>query len=283
MNKQILFIPGLFALGILVGIAMMKYQDDSEQTTDTISADEVLQQRNLSNPFAPSKATDKERLSVLEQEIFALKSRIAELENSVIETQGGLEQVSTENAGALPGELETVVDTPISAQSRPLVTDHLIKAGIDPALAADIVRRKNLVEMKKLELSDRASRDGYLGTSQYMRELDELNQQDFSIREEIGEEAYDAYLYASGQANRVRATSVMLGSPAEQAGMRDGDLILSYGDQQLFDWGELKSATTEGERGEYVNVTIMRNGELMNLWVPRGPLGVRLGSMRVKP
>ena len=65
--------------------------------------------------------------------------------------------------------------------------------------------------------------------------------------------------------------------------MRDGDLILSYGDQQLFDWGELKAATTEGERGEYVNVTIMRNGELMNLWVPRGPLGVRLGSMRVKP
>ena len=38
MNKQILFIPGLFALGILVGIAMMKYQDDSEEASDTISA-----------------------------------------------------------------------------------------------------------------------------------------------------------------------------------------------------------------------------------------------------
>ena len=109
MNKQILFIPGLFALGILVGIAMMKYQDDSEDMTDTVSAEQVLQERNLSNPFAPSKASDKERLSVLEQEILTLKSRIAELESSVIETQGSLEQVSSETAGALPSELETVL------------------------------------------------------------------------------------------------------------------------------------------------------------------------------
>ena len=283
MNTQILFVPGLFALGILAGNAIMKGWDDSPVTEKTVTADEVLHERNLSNPFVATKVSDAERLAMLEQEITTLKTRITELETTIIETQDSLDQASNENTGALPGDLETVVDTPISAQNRPLLTDHLIKAGIDPALAADIVRRKNMIEMKKLELSDRASRDGYLGTSQYMRELGELNQDDFSIRDEIGDDAYDAYLYASGQANRVRATSVMLGSPAEQAGMKDGDLILSYGEQQLFDWGELKSATTEGERGEYVNVTIMRNGELMNLWVPRGPLGVRLGSMRVKP
>jgi S1-C subfamily serine protease len=75
----------------------------------------------------------------------------------------------------------------------------------------------------------------------------------------------------------------MLGSPAEQAGIETGDVILSYGDRQLFNWSELQDATTRGERGEYVNVTVLREGQMLNLWLPRGPLGVRLGSTRVKP
>ncbi|MGB5602311.1 MAG: PDZ domain-containing protein, partial [Gammaproteobacteria bacterium] len=134
-----------------------------------------------------------------------------------------------------------------------------------------------------LELRDRAIREGYLGTSRYSRELNALLEQDVSLREEVGDDAYDRYLYATGQSNRVNITSVMPGSPAEQAGIKSGDVVLSYADSQLFNWSELQAATTDGERGEYVNVTVLRNGQRVNLWLPRGPLGVRLSSLRLQP
>ena len=88
---------------------------------------------------------------------------------------------------------------------------------------------------------------------------------------------------AHEQRNRVRAVSVMMGSPAEMAGMKDGDMILSYDNRRMFNWNELQAATSLGERGEYVNVTVLRNGQQLNLWIPRGPLGIRLGSVRQKP
>ena len=59
--------------------------------------------------------------------------------------------------------------------------------------------------------------------------------------------------------------------------------LLSYDNERMFNWNELQAATAKGERGEYVNVTVLRNGQLVNLWMPRGPLGVRLGAARVKP
>ena len=63
----------------------------------------------------------------------------------------------------------------------------------------------------------------------------------------------------------------------------EGDIVLNYAQETMFDWNELKSATSEGELGEYVNVNVLRDGETVSLWVPRGPLGVRLGSARVEP
>jgi len=107
--------------------------------------------------------------------------------------------------------------------------------------------------------------------------------QETSVREDLGDEYYDQYLYANGRPNRVKVASVMLGSAAEQAGMLDGDLILTYGQSRLFEGRELQQATSEGELGEFLSMDILRNGQLISLWVPRGPLGIRLGAARIKP
>ena len=48
------------------------------------------------------------------------------------------------------------------------------------------------------------------------------------------------------------------GEPADQAGLRSGDLILSYADERVFDWSDVRGATTAGERGEMVPVTVQR-------------------------
>jgi hypothetical protein len=161
--------------------------------------------------------------------------------------------------------------------------DNLIKGGIDPVLAEDIVRRKNSVELKRLELQDRATRDDFLNTQQYYDELAEIDRQDVSLREELGDNRYDEYLYNSKQNNRIRITSVMLESAAEQAGILSGDIVLSYDGRRMFLWQELKDATAEGQLGEYVSISIYRNGEIFSFSVPRGPLGVQLGATRLEP
>jgi S1-C subfamily serine protease len=75
----------------------------------------------------------------------------------------------------------------------------------------------------------------------------------------------------------------MLESAAEQAGILSGDIVLSYDGRRMFLWQELKEATAEGQLGEYVSISIYRNGEIFSFSVPRGPLGVQLGATRLEP
>ena len=284
MNKQLILIPGLFVLGIATGVAMMYQrgpeitQQPENESQSSPALQTVISEHPMANAFAISQVSDSERIQALENQIQLLSERIEQLERSVDVKQG-----QTEETAALAINIPTAVDTPVSSLNPAVTTQSLVKAGIDTELAAAIVRRRNEIDMKILQLRDRASREGYLNTARYSRELNELRDQDISLRDEIGDDYYDNYLFANRQSNRVKVASVMMGSPAEESGMMDGDLILSYDNRKLFNWNELQDATSRGQRDEYVNVTVMRNGQRVNLWVPRGPLGIRLGSARVKP
>ena len=75
----------------------------------------------------------------------------------------------------------------------------------------------------------------------------------------------------------------MTGSAAEQAGVVNGDLILSYDQHRLFNVRELVTATTEGNRYEWIDIIVERDGSVLTLSIPRGPLGVRLIPTRVNP
>lgn len=286
MTKKLILIPGLFALGITVGIALMYYLGNENrynaaeplQTSDLLPVE--ADDHPMASAFVITQKSDSERIQALEQQIHSLSIRIEDLER-VSESINDQDEINKK--GALTFDSRSTVDTPVSSLNPAVTTDNLVKAGIDMELAADIVRRRNEIDLKLLELRDRASRQGYFGTERYAEEVQELRDQSPSLRDEIGDEYYDNYLFTTRQNNRVRAVSVMMGSPAELSGMKDGDLILNYDNRQLFNWNELQDATSKGERGEYVNVTVMRNGQLHNLWIPRGPLGIRLGAVRVKP
>jgi hypothetical protein len=238
-------------------------------------------QHPMANAFATSREPDSERIQLLEEQMRYLHARIDELEQAVAASVEPDPPAADNNIMAISPA--SMADTPITRQNPMLTTDSLVKAGIDPAVAADIVRRKNDIDLQLLELRDRAMREGYLGTGRYQQELNALMANNVVLRDEIGDDAYDRYLFATGQRNRVKIASVMMGSPAEQAGLKTGDMILSYNDKPMFNWNELQDATAKGERGEYVNVTVLRNGQLMNMWLPRGPLGVRLGTVRIRP
>lgn len=284
MNKTFILVPGLLVLGIAAGVAMM-YQRDQEITQQpenepqtSPSPQTEISEHPMASAFVTSQVSDSERIKLLENQIQLLSERIEQLEKSV-----DVKQEQTEETAALAIHDTSSVDTPVSSLNPAVTTKSLVKAGIDAELAAAIVRRRNEIDMKILQLRDRASREGYLNTARYSRELQELRDQDISLRDEIGDDYYDSYLFTNRQSNRVKVASVMMGSPAEESGMMDGDLILSYDNRKIFNWNELQDATSRGQRDEYVNVTVLRNGQLVNLWVPRGPLGIRLGSARIKP
>ena len=159
----------------------------------------------------------------------------------------------------------------------------LLEAGVAPDLARTLRQRYEGLEMEQLYLRDRAVREGWSGSDRYREEFRKLNSGYDKLRGEFGEQAYDAMLYASGQDNRVIVASVMAESPAKGAGLQNDDIILSYGDQRIYNWGDLRSASSEGQAGETVSVTLERKGQRLQVYMPRGPLGVRLDSKRVKP
>jgi hypothetical protein len=161
--------------------------------------------------------------------------------------------------------------------------DALLRAGVAPDVADNLVWQRSQLSLARLELRDEAARDGWLGTARYREELRRLNDQQISIEDEIGVDAYDRFLFETGQPNRVAVDAVLPGSPAEEVGLQPGDVIERYGDAKVLDFQDLRAATSAGERGELVPVAVRRDGELMELWLPRGPIGIGLDQARLEP
>jgi len=67
------------------------------------------------------------------------------------------------------------------------------------------------------------------------------------------------------------------GSPAAAAGLLPGDEIVSYGGKRVFGQPDLNAFVLEGTPGETVVVEIDRNGQRLQVVVPRGPIGITGG------
>lgn len=161
--------------------------------------------------------------------------------------------------------------------------DALLRAGVTPEVADDIIWRRSQLSIARLELRDDAARNDWLGTARYREELRKLNEQEISIEDEIGLDAYDRYLYETGQSNRVAVDSVLPGSAGEESGLLPGDVIERYDGAQVLDFNDLRSATSAGERGALVPVSVVRGGERLELWLRRGPIGIGLDATRLDP
>ncbi len=218
----------------------------------------------------------------------ALKARIDELMEGWGRMQADLAELRQRVDTIARREPESDDDATMSARGNGASTpaeqrDALIGAGVTPEVADDILWRSSQLSLARLDLYDEASRDGWLGTARYREELRNLNEQRVSIEDEIGGDAYDRYLYETGQPNRVAVQSVLAGSVGEDSGLMPGDIIERYGDVQVLDYQDLRAATTAGERGELVSVSVVRDGQRLEVVLPRGPIGIGLDATRLDP
>jgi membrane-associated protease RseP (regulator of RpoE activity) len=218
---------------------------------------------------APAAVGGEDQWQAVDEALLTLDERLSALEARL--------------SDPAPDEAESIDAEAATPAGGGVNEEVLVAAGVDPGLAADILSRRSQLEMQRLELRDQASRGGWINSERFAEELRQLEGNVGALREEIGDDAYDRFLYLTGQPNRVVVASVIEESPAQRAGLEAGDVVLGYAGSRVFSYPDLLNATRGGERGEYVVLSVQRNGETLELTFPRGPLGIRLDSDRVDP
>lgn len=98
---------------------------------------------------------------------------------------------------------------------------------------------------------------------------------DLGLRAELGDDEYERYRVALGRPVSIGVASVLPGSNAEIAGLKPGDEVVSYAGTRVFNAGELNALWSQGKAGENVLVDVRRNGNLIQVSIPRGPIGIK--------
>ncbi|MGK0398636.1 MAG: hypothetical protein ACJA0I_000930 [Gammaproteobacteria bacterium] len=179
----------------------------------------------------------------------------------------------------------------LSENSSPLVVEAgndwfneqaLVDSGMTGGQAIELKSFFEQQELQQLFLRDQAAREGW-DRQRYSDEFQTLNDKEDALKARLGNSAYDAYLFASGQSNRVSVISVLATAPAGTAGILAGDHILRYDNRRIYSGIELRQATTGGNAGDSVSVQVERDGKTLEFYLNRGPLGIRMNSVSVAP
>ncbi len=235
--------------------------------------------------LAAKLAAEADHRRHLEQRLELFATELAALRGSGHETPHAVASrpESVAVAPATPVAPGGAADPASAHEAVTAMERALVAAGIDARTAVDIRRQQDELSLSEIYLRDQASREGWLDTPDFAAKMAEIERQRTSIRDEIGDDAYDRYLAALDQPNRVAVGEVLLESPAAVAGLQAGDVVLRYGETRIFAPEELVTATHGGIAGEAVQMEIMRQGQRFEIQVPRGPLGVSIAASRGDP
>jgi len=227
-------------------------------------------------------AAETERRAELEQHVEELAAALDELRAAAQSARDGAENLPAGREfangevagprGRLPGG-----DPAARAQDmQRRQVEILIQAGFAPDRAEWIIRRTQELRMQQMQAQYEAQREG--------RPVDPALAQggDGALRNELGDAEYERFLEAQNRPTSIDVLQVLASSPAERAGLKPGDAIVSYGGTRVFDASELNALTLQGNAGESVVVDIRRDGQPLQLVLPRGPLGIT-GGFRGPP
>jgi len=300
-----IFIAGV---GVIIGLLLQRPANDTANGPNTtpVSDSQILDNTIADNTAIASQTEPSATLQLAElkdeiYELTALRELMQKEVNARKELQSQLKAVTarleslennqvsvaanTQPTGA--SDSSTIIRTTNNRQgvSRPgwINAQALLDAGLDEFQANKIRQVYEDVEMQRLYLRDRAIREGWIGDERYRQEREQLDTRLESLRDELSEKEYDAYLFATGRPNRVMIQSTLSTSPARDAGIKTGDNVIRYNNIRIYTWADLRNATTQCPTDSMVEVELERNGQQHRVFVPCGPLGVRLDNASMQP
>lgn len=271
----------LIVLVLAVGIAIGVFMQNAADTSELAAVQNTVDASDHAVVIDPSTSGIAELGRLLQDEIKARK--FLEQKLDVLSLQmSEFKRHSQDQSTDLSDQTE-------SAQSLDAVSDSdwfneqaLVDSGMTGGQARELKVYFEQQELQQLYLRDQAIREGW-GREKYREEFQALNDEEDALENRLGDSAYDAYLYASGQPNRVAVSSVLATAPAGAAGIQSGDYILRYDNQRIYSGFELRQATTGGNAIDSVSVEVERDGEILEFYLIRGPLGIRMNSVSVAP
>jgi hypothetical protein len=278
MLQNYLFIASLLGIGILIGYFLPtehgQQQTGSASAGDPASPASSRSQAINAEPLAAQQRELRQARQAREQleiKLEALQIRVEELEHA-----RATEAVITTTPARRTPQTETAPPVRSSVKS-------LIDAGISEEQATWIQQRLDEIELQQLYLRDRATREGWLNKPRYTKERRQYQNAVAELRGEVGEDAYDRMLYSLGRANRVVIQDILQSSPAAEYGLQGSDEIIEYDGQRVFSSKELSSLVTQGDAGVMTLLRVKRGGAIHDIYLPRGPLGIRMSTARVAP
>jgi len=273
--------------GLGAGLAIAVWLQPS--TTPRAEAEAVSGAASLERSNVNAARASEARLAALEDAIAAEVDERVALEARVAELSAELEALGQrpvrgprggENAGNRldPALVEYNDRGQREANATPeerqrFAVDRLIAGGFSPDRAEWINRRTQELRMQAMQAQYEARRDGRAPPTDV---------EATTLRTELGDQDYERFLTAMGRSTTVNIRGVLASSPAESAGLREGDEIVAYDGKRVFDVQELNELTLGGASGESVVVDVRRNGQSLQIVLPRGPLGV-WGGFRGPP
>jgi hypothetical protein len=238
------------------------------------------------NAGMASSASLAERVAELETRLAAVLDEQRDLQTELAALNGALQQ------GAAPASESAQAPEPPTDEPAPFLrtsgfrgapdsadalaqrVERLIAAGFAPDRAQWLVQREAQLRMDALYSQYQAAREG---TPRDPRAFLDTTS---ALRAEIGDSEYEHYLEATGRPTNVAVGQVLASSPAEQAGLKPGDRIVAYAGERVFDMRDINALTLKGEPGQPVAVDVLRDGATVQLYVPRGPIGIFGGGRR---
>jgi membrane-associated protease RseP (regulator of RpoE activity) len=240
-------------------------------------------------PASPGPAADGERVAKLEQALAAesaaraaLTSKVEALTEQLQTLAANAPQKTANNddsaaagAGAAAPFARFRAFGGDSEEAQRREQEALAAAGFPPDRAEWIARRESELRMQTLQARYDAVREG--------KPFDPATAgPESSLRTELGDADYERYLQALNRPTTVAVRDVLASSPAEQAGLKQGDEVVAYDGKRVFDMRDLNALTLQGNAGEPVVVDVQRDGQRVQLVLPRGPVGI-LGGGRFGP
>ena len=288
-TRTILFLT--FSIGILLGAVILWISREPQKGPRAEAAWAQAQQEAQREARDASAALEPGSEPTAAQEVRRLRKELArerelrrqltrEIEAYEAQLVSFQEERSVLDAAAdaaeeLPGrsELKTVMQEKLDR-----FETHVLSAeGFDEDEIERIQRRWEQSMIEKQEMLD------FRSLGKPMPEGMGFNQIRTSMREDLGEDGYDAMLFATKSPNRVVVSSLLVSSPAYIAGLRVGDVIYSYDDVRVFKPMLLDQMARRAELGETRKIEVIDETGISSFYIETGPTGAIFGSAIGRP